>query len=97
MEATTKKNKKVKAIVFEEQVLTCACSNPNHNIQIKYNEKLNSAYCEIHINKLSFWKRLKNAIMYLFNRDSKFGEYDEFIFDERHADILINLGKALKK
>lgn len=65
-------------------------------IKIKYNEALNNIYCDIHLNKLSFWKRLKTSIKYLFGFDSKFGDFDEFIFDEQHAETLLRMGYRLK-
>lgn len=88
---------KKKSNSFEDTILICACENPQHNLMIKYNEKLNSAYCEIHLNKLNIFERIKNGIGYIFNQESKYGEYDEFIIDERHADILISLANQLKK
>lgn len=66
-------------------------------IKIKYNQHLDAAYCDIHLNDVSFWERLKLAIRYLLGKESRFGEFDEFIFEEEHADILIDLGYKLKK
>ena len=82
---------------MEELILVCACKNPNHVIKINYNAHLESAYCDIHLNKVSFKERLKIAVKYLFGKESNFGDYDEFIFNEEHADILIELGQRLKK
>lgn len=89
------KSKKVKNIV-EEDVLTCACHNPNHVIRVKYNRRLNAAFFEIHLNKLSFWERLKNAFIYLFGKETKYGEYDDFIFDIENVDKLIEIGNKIK-
>lgn len=82
---------------MEEQILTCACKNPNHIIRINYNSKLDEAYCDVHLNKLSFWKRLNSSFKYIIGKENKFGDFDEFIFDKQHADILIDLGQKLKK
>lgn len=92
-----KKKSKIKSNSFEDTILICACGNPEHNLMIKYNEKLNSAYCEIHLNKLKLFDRIKNGIAYIFNKESKYGDYEEFIIDERHVDVLISLANQLKK
>lgn len=82
---------------IEEDILMCACKNKEHIIKIKYNNILHRAYCDIHLNKLSFIKRLKLAFMYLIGKENTFGEYESFIFNEKHSDALINLGNKLKK
>ena len=81
---------------MEEQILICACKNPKHMIKISYDKTLGTAYCDIHLNKLSFWKRLNSSLKYVIGKENKFGDFDEFIFDKQHADTLIELGYKLK-
>lgn len=47
-------------------------------------------YCSVLLNKLSFWKRLKAGILYILGKQSKYGYFEEFIFD-------VNDGYKLKK
>ena len=80
-----------------EDIMICACSSVEHQIVVRIDEDdKNMAYCEIHLCKLPFFKRLKNGLKYIFGYKSKYGDFDEFILDWRHADKLIELGKKLK-
>lgn len=40
--------------------------------------------------EVSFWKRLKIAIRYLFNRKCKFGAFDEVIVNKERLKDLLN-------
>ena len=42
-------------------------------------DRIEYVYLSVHLNKLSFWKRLKVAIQYLFGKQSKYGAFDEVI------------------
>jgi hypothetical protein len=45
----------------------------------------------------SFWKRLVYGIKYIFGHKSKYGAWDEFIFNPNDADKLQELVDYLKK
>lgn len=81
---------------FEEEIMICACSSTEHQIVINKDLKDNIAYCHIHLNKFSFWERLIHGIKYIFGYKCKYGDWDEFILNERHAMQLIKLANFLK-
>ena len=57
--------------------LECECNCSEHLIRFISYEGEEEIYIEYYLNpELSFWKRLKIAIRYLFNRKCKFGAFD---------------------
>lgn len=88
--------KKIKNSSFDKTMLICACGNPKHNLVVKYNEYLKTAYFEIHLNQIKLWERIKNGIKYIFNKERYYGDYVEVALNQTHADFLIELGTLLK-
>ena len=82
---------------MEEKLILCVCHSPEHQMIIDYDKEDNLAYVEIHLNPDSFFKRLKNAIKYIFGHRSIYGDFDEMIIDSSYADYFIDLGNKLKK
>ena len=79
-----------------EEILVCACSSVEHQIVISKDEEDKIVYCEIHLAKLPFLKRLWKGIKYIFGYKCVFGNFEEFIFSKDHGDKLIELGNFLK-
>ena len=82
---------------MDEKLVRCACYSPEHQMIIDYDEKDNLAYVEIHLKPDNFFKRVRNAIRYIFGHRSIYGDFDEMIVDNTYADYFIELGNKLKE
>ena len=83
--------------MYKNDILICNCSSVEHQIVIRKDEEDNIVYCEIHLMKLSFLKRLWKGIKYILGYKCKYGNFEEFIFSKEHGDKLIELGNFLKE
>lgn len=90
---------------WDKDILLCECHSDEHQMLLLYNEeeygneqKYNMCYVHVHlITHKSFWKRLIHGIKYIFGHKSKYGAWDEFIFNPNDADKLQELVDYLKK
>jgi hypothetical protein len=57
----------------------------------------NMCYVHVHLNRLPFWRRISYAIKYVFGRKSRYGAFDEFIFNAEDAERLQKVVDYLKK
>lgn len=82
----------------EKELFVCSCSNIEHQISMVYevDDEFNDVYCYIHLVKFSFWERVKNGIKYIFGYKSKYGDFEEFIFNPKDADKLQKVVDYLK-
>lgn len=79
-----------------DELLICACSSDEHQIILHKDEEEKIVYCTIHLVTLSFWKRLIHGIKYIFGYKCKYGNFEEFILDNKHIDKLKELVKFLE-
>lgn len=91
------KNNKGKAQINDEEILICACHSTEHQIVIQKDEEDKVLYCSIHLSPLPWYKRLINGIKYIFGYRCKYGDFDEFLFDEKHIDKLKKMINFLNK
>jgi hypothetical protein len=89
---------------MKNELLICECSSPEHQIILSYDydedkdgNKIPMCYAHIHLNKLSFWKRIKYGIMYIFGYQCNYGAFQEFIFDSKDVSKLQELTNYLKE
>ena len=55
-------------------------------------------YAHVHLTTYeSFWKRVVHGVKFMFGYKSKYGAWDEFIFNPNDADKLQELVDYLKK
>ena len=80
----------------DETILVCSCNSFEHQIHIYKDISDNSVDLEVYLKPGNFIERLRNAIKYIFGYRSEYGDFDNFIFKEEHADELISLGNFLK-
>lgn len=79
---------------FEENIFICDCHSVTHQMVFCHSPKPESpedytVYVQVHLNKRSFWKRLKYGIKYIFGYTSNYGAFDEFIFQPEDAGKLL--------
>jgi hypothetical protein len=69
-------------IMEKAELFVCACKSLEHQIAFWYNEVEDNLYLYVHlVPERNIWKRLYNAVKYLFGYKSWSGEFDEFILD----------------
>jgi len=79
-------------------ILVCDCSSTEHQIVISEDTDDNTFYCSIHLsNYLSFWKRLVAGVKYIFGHRCIYGNFDEFTFNNSHAETLKQIAEKLSQ
>ena len=81
------------------EIFICDCHSSEHQRVIFYDEDAGYpvVYSHVHLNKRPFLYRLKYALKYLFGHKSRFGAFDEFIFNPDDADKLQAVVNYLKQ
>lgn len=65
----------------EQKIFICECHSYTHQAIFWWDEDVKQFYVTIHlITHKNFFKRLYQALKYVFNYKSNFGEWDEFLF-----------------
>jgi hypothetical protein len=87
---------------MKEYLFTSLADDISHQLIISYWDNKNTnggdfpfLYCSVLLNKLSFWKRLKAGILYIFGKQSKYGYFEEFIFNVDDGYRLKKIGDYL--
>lgn len=75
----------------DEFFVTCKCTSMDHIVRFSYEPDDCELYVTVHLAPLPFWKRVKNALRYVFGRRSRYGDHEEVIVDESSAFILLEL------
>lgn len=84
----------------KNELFICECSNVEHQLIFTYfdDETDGDVYMSVHlISESNIWKRIKNAVKYIFGYRSKYGDFDEFIFRSKDLEKLQNITNYLKK
>lgn len=68
------------------EVLLCECNSTEHQIIIRYDREEQLVYCNIHLVKHGFWKRLKAGLKYIFGYKCIYGQWDEFVFTKEDSE-----------
>ena len=80
-------------------LLLCSCYSSEHQMIIYLDEGGDmfppEAFVHVHLVRRSFWYRVKYGIKYIFGYTSRYGAWDEFILDKKHADSLREIAKHL--
>lgn len=84
---------------MERELFICSCENTEHQIVFSYfeDDDIHNVYATTYLSKKSFWKRLKYGIKYIFGYQSKYGAFDEFIFNSNDAERLEKVVEFLKE
>lgn len=97
------KQKKLNIFKMEKELLICECNSTEHQIILLYDEDedkdgnvIPTCYAHIHLTKKTFWRRIIYGIKYIFGHQSRYGAFDEFIFNPKDAPKLQELVDYLK-
>lgn len=78
----------------------CDCENTEHQLIFSYDENDKddeSLYVTVHLKpEQNICKRIWRAVKYIFGYRSRYGEFDEFIFNPHDADRLQSVVDYLK-
>jgi hypothetical protein len=92
-----KKIEKTNQVLTEVEIFVCECHSFEHQVKFMYDDEGNMLYVYIHLTKDTFWARLKKGIKYIFGHSSRFGEWDEFIFQEKDEVALRDFLNQIKR
>lgn len=80
-----------------DKVFICKCCNTEHQLIFSYFTDEKEVYVSIHlIPEYKIFRRIWNAIKYIFGHRSIYGHFDEFIFKPEDADKLQSIVNFLK-
>lgn len=85
---------------IQQETLICQCNSIEHQISFSWIEDKDlegEVYMEIHLSQLSFWKRLKHGIKYIFGYRCMYGDFDEVILKKEDVNKLERIVEFLKK
>ena len=72
-----------------KDIFVCSCSSFEHQMYIWYETEDKLLYTEVHlVTYHNFFKRLWYGLKYAFGYKSRFGAWDEFLFDTEDAQKL---------
>lgn len=89
-------------IKHKRELFVCDCENTEHQLIFSYDEDDKDEsdfelYVSVHLKPESNpFKRMWRAVKYIFGHHSRYGDFDEFIFNPNDADRLQNVVDALK-
>lgn len=75
---------------MKQKFFVCQCNSLQHLFVVTPEE--DEIYLEVHLSPLPFWKRVRNAVRYVFGRRSKYGDFEEIILSPSQA---FDLGDTL--
>ena len=83
---------------MEQKFFICQCNSAEHQLIFSYftDDKFGDVYVTVHLVPDTLWKRIRNAIKYIFGHRSKYGDFDEFIFKKEDANKLQSVVDYLK-
>lgn len=78
-----------------EEILICKCHSPEH--QIIFHRLDGDVYMDVLLNpEWKWWKRVREAIKYIFGHKSNYGMFDEVILKREDADKLQDIVNYLR-
>lgn len=81
----------------KKELFVCQCGDVDHSLIMEADDEWGSVFCYVHLVRDGFFKRIWNAVRYIFGRRSRYGDFDEFIFNPEDADRLQEVVDKLKK
>jgi hypothetical protein len=84
------------------EILICDCHSSEHQMIVYYSDdeiagsKIPMCYVHVHLNKRPFLSRLIYAFKYVLGKQSRFGAFDEFIFNSNDAEKVQSIANYLR-
>lgn len=77
--------------MIENKYVSCSCHSPEHLLIFMQDEEFDLIYLYVGLKKQNLFKRIFNAIFYIFGYQSKYGHFDEFIIDKNNSKEIIEI------
>lgn len=85
---------------YLNDVIICSCNNVEHCFIVTKNENKDwddNVYISIHlIPERNIFKRIKNAIKYIFGYKCRYGHFDEIVLNKEHYEQIQEIANYLK-
>lgn len=76
----------------------CHCRSPEHLLQFWMDEEdPPMLYAHVFLGEDPWWKRIWNAVKYVFGYKCRYGHFDEFLLNPKDCDRFIYLLQHYKK
>lgn len=70
----------------EKEYFECSCGDMDHILRMCYfKDELDTMYVDVHLRQKIWYRRLWQAIKYVFGHRSTFGDFDEFLWNKKEA------------
>ena len=76
---------------YPKELFICDCGDPEHQFIVSQFPNEEDVYIFIHLDNLTFWQRLKYAVMYIFGKKSRYGAFGEIILNKEEKNRLISV------
>lgn len=75
---------------MKNDFILCSCHDLEHMMIIGYDDVpdkffYQELYVHTHLQKRPFWQRVVYAVKYIFGRQSRYGAFTEYVFEEKQA------------
>lgn len=84
---------------MKRETLICTCESLEHQAVFTYfeNDQGGDVYLEIHLKPRNLFRRIINAVRYVFGHRSVYGDFDEMVINPEDVDKLERIVEYLKK
>lgn len=80
-----------------KELFICQCGDPSHQFIISSDKEFDSIVVSVHLNRdHNIFKRMWNALRYVFGRRSIYGDFDEILINPEDAGRLQTVVDHLK-
>jgi len=80
----------------DKTLLVCECGNVEHQLIFSHDQDEKAVYTMIHLTKLSFWRRVKYGLRYIFGYQCKYGAFEETMLSIGHIPALQKVMDTIK-
>ena len=83
----------------ESEYFECRCSSPEHTLRFSYDEDEDfpCVYVHVFLSNGPWYKRVWDALKYVFGYKCRYGHFDEFLLRLEDCDRLIGVVRRLKE
>jgi hypothetical protein len=88
---------------LKTDLFVCTCGDVQHQLIVRYwkglvhKEDKPEVFVEVLLNpELNIWKRIVNAVRYIFGYRSKYGDFDEVILEPSDYKKIYNIARYLR-
>ena len=78
------------------ELFICQCHNTEHQLIFSYFPDSDNVFVSVHLIPNGFLKRIWSAIKYIFGYRSRYGHFDEFVFNKADVNKLQKVVNHLK-